>query len=174
MPIAKAHSEDTMSWNETVALYREELRFYLSFLIECDDSDVLLAKVEAEVKDRSVPDAFKYRFMVRVLVRHVIEHVQDRTQVMESAHIHSSVCAGSAGHFPAWERLVYFMRDILGYSKRETSLLIGTTDADVEKLLSLARKRIDMYEGPRSLTIENPNGTYFRWKFCYTDPREEM
>jgi len=60
---------------------------------------------------------------------------------------------------------VYFMRDILEYCTRDTSLMIGITDAQVEKLLSFARRRIDMTEGPSSLEIETPGWTYFRWKF---------
>ena len=51
------------------------------------------------------------------------------------------------------------MRDILDYSTRDTSLLIGITHAQVEKLLSFARKRVDMTEGPSSLEIEAPEGT---------------
>jgi hypothetical protein len=57
------------------------------------------------------------------------------------------------------------MRDILEYSTRDTSLLIGITDAQAEELLSFARKRIDMTEGPASLEIHTPEGIYFRWNF---------
>lgn len=161
----KVCSDDRTSWDEAMALYRGQLSFYLDYLIECDCNDGILAKVEAEVRGRSVPDEFKLRFMVRVLVRHVIQHMRESTQIAETmrAKSHDSPTSGKSA--PPLERLVYFMRDILEYSTRDASLLMGITDARVEELLSFARRRIDMTEGPSSLEIQTPESTYFRWKF---------
>jgi hypothetical protein len=162
---AKTHTDGTGSWDEALALYRGQLNFYLDYLIECDCSDRILAKVEAEVRIRSVPDEFKLRFLVRILVQQVIEYMRDRSQTSAAAQPSTEDARDPAGKAPDLERLVYFLRDILEYSKREAALLIGITDAQVDKLLSFARKRIDMYEGPSSLEIEDPNGSYFRWRF---------
>jgi hypothetical protein len=162
----KARPDDRTSWGEALALYRGQLSFYLDYLIECDCSDELLAEVEAEVRDRSVPDEFKQRFMLRVLVQQVIRRMRENTQIAKTMDGWSPDSPISAGSAPFLERLIYFLRDILEYSTRNTSLLVGITDAHVEKLLLFARTRIDMREGPVSTDIEDPNGGYFRWKFA--------
>jgi hypothetical protein len=158
-------SDYKVSWDASFAQHREQLHFYLDYLLECNCSDLILAAVEDAVKDRSVPDGFKQRFMVRVMVQQIIEHSHEHAELSEPQPASSAPSPVSVRRAPAMERLVYFMRDILEYSTRETSLLIGITDAHVEQLLAFARRRIDMYEGPSSIAIEKPNGGYFRWRF---------
>jgi len=162
--------DDRTSWDEALSLYRGQLSFYLDYLIERDRSDELLVKIEAEVRDRSVPDEFKQRFMLRVLARHVIQHMRESTRTAEIMHASSYDSSISANGALPLERLVYFLRDILEYSTRDAALLVGFPDAQVEKLLSFARKRIDVYEGPVSIETEDPNGAYFRWKFADLHP----
>lgn len=165
-PTALTHAEEEFSWDKALILYNERLRCYLDYLIECDCGDGILAKVEAELKGRSAAEKFKFRFMVTVLVRHVMQHVRECPRITNTMDLNP---CDSATTLPALERLfcfvVYFLRDILGFSVRDTSLLIGIKDAHVEKLLPVARKRIDLYEGPSSIEIESPTGSYFRWKF---------
>ena len=160
----KSILRERTDWDEALALYRAQLAFYLDYLILCECDHRILTKVEEEVRERSVPDEFKLRFLVRVLVRGAIEHLSVCSHQKESSHRPADESPCSAAILTAQERVVYFMRDILEYSTRETSLLIGITDAQTEKLLSFARKRIDMTEGPSSLAIETPQGSYFRWK----------
>ena len=164
-PTAKVCSDDRSSWDEALALYREQLRFYLDYLVSCECDLHILAEIESEVRDRSVPDDFKLRFLSRALVRNVIKHQRECARQGESSPASPEDWSNSAASLPDQERLVYFMRDILEYCTRDTSLMIGITDAQVEKLLSFARRRIDMTEGPSSLEIETPGWTYFRWKF---------
>ena len=159
----KVCSDDRSSWDEALALYREHLRFYLDYLVPCECDHQILAKVEAEVRERSVADEFKLGFLARTLIRNVILHLRVCTD--ESDLACSPAQDTSVAEIPAQERLVYFMRDILEYSTRDTALLMGMTDAQTEKLLSFARRRIDMTEGPSSLEIQAPESTYFRWKF---------
>jgi len=167
----KRVSKDRTDWDEALALHREQLRFYLDYLVPCKCELQILSNVEAEVRERSVPDEFKLRFLTRTLMRHVIQHLQECTHENESAYRSAQDFAASVTELPAQERLVYFMRDILEYSTRDASLLIGISDARVEQLLSFARKRIDMTEGPSSLEIETPEWTYFRWKVVELHPR---
>lgn len=161
----KLCSDDSASWDEALALHREQLRFYLDYLIRCECGHQVLAKVETEVREWRVPDDFKLRFLVRTLVRNVIQHLRDCTQQSEGLSWATQDRPISLSNMPAQERLVYFMRDILEYSTRDTSLLIGITDSQVEGLLSFARKRIDMAEGPSCMEVQTPEMTYFRWKF---------
>ena len=158
----KSFSHQKTDWEVALPLYREQIRFYLDYLIRCECDHQILAKVEAEVRERAVPDDFKLRFLARALVRNVIQHLHECTQHKETF---LPPTEDSSAEIPTQERLVYFMRDILEYCTRDTSLLIGITDAQVEKLLSFARKRIDLTQGPSSLEIQTPEWTYFRWKF---------
>jgi len=164
---AKVISDDKAAWERALALYREQLRFYLDYLVPCECDHQILAKTESEVRDRPVPDEFKLRFLSRTLVRNVIVHLRECSRERERGNAPDSTedFPAPAADIPAQERLVYFMRDILEYCTRDTSLMIGMTDAQVEKLLSFARKRIDITEGPSSLEIQMPESTYFRWKF---------
>lgn len=154
---------DWASWDDALSLYQGQLWFYLDYLAPCKCDHQILANVDAEVRERSVADEFKHRFLMRTLVRSVIQHLRECTNQRSGSD--SLAQGNSVDDAPAQERLVYFMRDILAYSTRDTSLLIGMTDAQVERLLSFARRRIDMTEGASSLEIQEPESTYFRWKF---------
>jgi hypothetical protein len=159
---ANVRPDDGAGWDKALSLYRGQLEFYMDYLVPCDCDHRILAKVEAEVRERSVADEFKLRFLIRTLIRSVIQHLRECTN--RNAW-HSPARGGSVVEIPAQERLVYFMRDILEYSTRDTSLLIEITDAQVENLLSLARNRIDMTHGPNTLEIQESESTYFRWTF---------
>ena len=162
-PISRFRTEVKLSWEESLEFYRDQLRSYLGYMIQCNCAEEILTKVDAEVKDATVPDNFRLRFMVRIMVQKAIDHMRECNDT--SGKPLSATTDLSLKAVPVQARLVYFLRDILEYSKRDTSLLIGISDVQVDKLLSLARKRIDMLEGPSSLESQNPSGTYFRWKF---------
>ena len=40
------------------------------------------------------------------------------------------------------ERVVVFLRDVLDYSRRDVSLMVGISDVQSDRLLSLARRRV--------------------------------
>ena len=160
---ANVRSDDGAGWDKALSLYRGQLEFYMDYLVPCDCDHQILAKVEAEVRERAVADEFKSRFLIRTLVRSVIQHLRECTNQRNASHFPAR--GDSVIEIPVQERLVYFMRDILEYSTRDTSLLIEMTDAQVEKLLSFARNRIDMTHGPYSLEIQESESTYFRWTF---------
>jgi len=161
----KSILSESAEWDDALAFHREQLRSCVDYLIRCECDHQILGKVEAEVRGRSVPNEFKLRFLTRALVRRAIQHLRECTQGTESSCSLAQDSPKCAATLTAQERVVYFLRDILEYPTRDTSLLIGITDAQVEKLLSFARKRIDMTEGPSVLEIEIPHGIYFKWKF---------
>ena len=160
---ANVSPDDGASWNEALSLYRGKLDFYLDYLVPCKCDHQIPAKVEAEVRQQSVADEFKFRFLIRTLVRSAIEHLRECMDQRNASHTNEQ--GNSITAIPAQERLVYFMRDILGYSTRDASLLIGMSDVQVEKLLAFVRRRIDLTEGPSSLEIQAPESTIFRWRF---------
>ncbi|MGA7109922.1 MAG: sigma factor-like helix-turn-helix DNA-binding protein [Terracidiphilus sp.] len=148
--------DDRNNWDEAILSYREQVRFYLKSLVHCAYGEQILANAEAEARERSVPDDFKLRFLVRTLVRNVIHHLRACAQTSEGLPRSAQDCLNPCEEIPAQERLVYFMRDILEYSTRDVSLLIGITDAQVETLRSFARKRIDRAEELSLLEMRRP------------------
>ena len=160
-----SHSEQRTDWDEALRSFRGQLSFYLDYLISCNCDEEIVAAVEVEVRERFVPEEFKLRFMMRTLVRKVIEHLRECGLPTQGSQDYDLAVPDGMANIPVQERLVYFMRDILECSTRDTSLLIGITDAQVKRLLSFARRRIDMKEGPSSMQIHAPDSTYFMWKF---------
>ena len=164
-PSGRACLDDRTSWDTALALHREQLKCYLEYLLQCECSHQILANVKAEVRERSVPDEFKLGFLVRILVQNVIRHLRECTHAKQSLHCSARTSSKSIANISVQERLVYFMRDVLEYSTRDTSLLIGISDNKVAELLSFARKRIGLTDGPPFLEVETPEWAYFRWKF---------
>jgi hypothetical protein len=59
---------------------------------------------------------------------------------------------------PLQERVVLFLRDVLDYSRRDVSLLVGISDVQADRLLSLARRRVAVGTTPFSRApIESPS-----------------
>lgn len=153
-------------WDETIAVHREQLRLYLDYLIECKCSKDILSTTEAEAKEHPVPDRFKLRLITRILVKQVIRHMRECPKTTEDRQLRfDESLSGRPVDPPGLQRLVYFLRDVLEYSRRDVSLLIGITDAHSDHLLSRVRQRIDLEDGPSTLAIETPVGIYFRWIF---------
>jgi len=166
MPIKPKVGPATTNWDGALVLYRGQLQFYLDYLIPCECAQEILADVDAEVRERFVPDDFKLRFLLRTLVKSVIGHLQHCTHETKSTGTcRSPESSSSAQKMPAQERLVYFMRDILEYPTRDTSLLIGISDVQVEALLLCARKRIDMKVSAPEPETHGAEWTCFQWKF---------
>ena len=66
---------------------------------------------------------------------------------------------------PLQERVVLFLRDVLDYSRRDVSLLVGISDMQADQLLSLARRRV---AGGTTAFPQAPMGV----DFCTFDLRE--
>jgi hypothetical protein len=162
----KGFVDDRADWDDVLLRYRDQLRFYLDYLVPCGCSDQILMHVEADARERSVPTEFKFRFVMRTMVRNVIAHLSECPESRQDEHHSGQDGGASRGVVPEQERLVYFMRDILEYRPRDASLLMGLSDSQVEQLLARARKRIDMLEGPSSMQIQTPEGCYFRWRIA--------
>jgi hypothetical protein len=54
------------------------------------------------------------------------------------------------GMLPWPERAVYFLREVLRYSRRDTALLLGMSDANIDRLHKFARRRIRYYSNASS------------------------
>jgi hypothetical protein len=54
------------------------------------------------------------------------------------------------GMLPWPERAVYFLREVLRYSRRDTALLLGMSDANIDQLHKFAEKRIRYFSNASS------------------------
>jgi hypothetical protein len=54
------------------------------------------------------------------------------------------------GMLPWPERAAYFLREVLGYSRRDTALLLSISDAKIDQLHKFAEKRIRYFSGASS------------------------
>jgi hypothetical protein len=54
------------------------------------------------------------------------------------------------GMLPWPERAVYFLREVLRYSRRDTALLLGMSDANIDQLHNFAERRIRYFSNASS------------------------
>lgn len=160
IPTAKLRHAYTSTPTGRVELHQAELHYYADYPIPCGRATPPLTQNYASLKEAAIA-ALKVRFRLRVC---------EAAAIRECARGSETYCCllgesyAVMGEMPAQERLVYFMRDIPEYSTGDTSLLIGITKAQVEILLSFARKRFDMTDGSSSLESQAPEWTYFRFE----------
>ena len=146
--------------------YRGLLAFYAEYQLPCKCTQEILTQVECKARGVIVPDEFKVSYLLRTLVQTVIPHLRQCSRRSSAFDPNSSVnCLIAVDRLTTEERLVYFLREILEYRARDASLLLGISDAQVEKLLSFARRRIERNDQTDTLEIEYAHGQYFRWSF---------
>jgi hypothetical protein len=112
----------------------------------------VIKEVEAEAIGVAIPDEFKLTFLLRTLAKTVIKHIGECTDGRRSRYTGSAFDLSTADEsLPTYERIAYFLRKILKCQTRDASLLMGISDAQVETLFSMARRRIEeVEEVPRS------------------------
>jgi hypothetical protein len=63
---------------------------------------------------------------------------------------HQFPCIPHVGMLPWPERAVYFLREVLRYSRRDTALLLGMSDANIDQLHKFAERRIRYFSNASS------------------------
>lgn len=144
----------TTNWYSILARYHGQLQFCATYLLPCGCCENLLKRVEAEAIEVAVPDEFKLTFLLRTLVKAVIKHIGECTYGTRPRYTDSVFeISLTDENLPTYERIAYFLRQILKCQIRDASLLMGITDVQVETLLSYARKRLEVAEAvPRPET----------------------
>lgn len=139
-------------WDRFLVRYQSELQSCATYLLPCGCSEHVVKQVEAEAIEVAVPDEFKRTFLLRTLVKAVIKHIGECAYGARLRYTDSAFEISLAGeNLPTYERIAYFLRQILKCQTRDASLLMGVSDAQVETLLSFARRRLEVTEAlPRS------------------------
>jgi hypothetical protein len=63
------------------------------------------------------------------------------------------------GMLPWPERAVYFLREVLRYSRRDTALLLGMSDANIDQLHKFAERRIGYFSNASSQLPDFPGSS---------------
>jgi hypothetical protein len=107
----------------------------------------ILKKALAELEGRPFRMDFGLACAMRAVVKAAIAYnhrdTDSRVGVASSGpviHVHSGPLPLEA--LPWAERAVYFLRDVLRYSRRDTAILLGMSDAEVDQLNRFAGKRM--------------------------------
>jgi DNA-directed RNA polymerase specialized sigma24 family protein len=130
-------------------------------LLSCENcAEGLLQQASLQVTQATcISGGFEYSFAMRAVVRLAIAHMQHCPRP-EKGRSHGGRNGLADARLllqllPWPERAAYFLREILGYSRRDSSLLIGMSDAQVDQMLAIARRRIASFwgAGPDALKI---------------------
>ena len=143
-------------WRDLFTLRSEALSSVARILTEgpCSPS-VVLFNAESKIKDRDITEGFRYRYAIRAVVLAALvipslEQCPDGFELFDGgpADLVTFECRMAA--LPRAERCVVFLRDVLGYTKRETGLLLGMADSQVDDSLHRGRNRL-LLQGPLAL-----------------------
>lgn len=107
----------------------------------------ILQAALAELEHRPLNEPFGQISAFRAVVKAAIAHSYtgiDKWIVTTSSGPFTHEPSGSQlfGDLPWAERAAYFLRDVLQYSKRDSALLLGISDANVDELHRFAKKRL--------------------------------
>ena len=135
-------------WRELFASHKEALSSVARILTEgpCSPA-VVLFNAEAKIKDMYVTADFRFKYAIRsvVLAALVMPSLEDCPDGFELFDCRSADLVEFESHMallPRPERGAVFLRDVLGYSKREAGLLLGIGDSRVEDLLYSGRTQL--------------------------------
>lgn len=152
------HNPSTQAgqWHDLFRSQREPLALVASIISgrSCSLEGVLL-KAQSKIHDTTVFDGFHYPFAVRAVVQAAIDApevdgVMDANEMFDDESGELAYFRERMEALPQQERSVFFLRDILEYSRRETSLMLKASDVHADELLMYARKRL-LLAGPVSI-----------------------
>lgn len=140
-------------WRDLFRSHGEALSSVARILTEgpCSPA-VLLVNAEAKIKDRDIPNPFKFRYAIRTVALTALgipplEECADGFELFDSGSAELVEFESWMAALPRPERSVVFLREMLGYSRRETALFLSIGDSRVDDLLQLGRSRL-LLQGP--------------------------
>jgi len=152
--LALYRRDEMKDWNDFFNLERPRLAHAAaSFLCHGACIDAVLQQVEERARHVCVSGAFKHRYAQRALVQAVIEHL--RACDRECGRIDPLARAQEAGlpikALPIFERIAFFLAEVLACSRTEIALLMNLREAQVDILLRAAIDRLPSLGGPSFL-----------------------
>jgi len=143
--ILQTQHTNSKNWAPLVRAHRVQFLLTAASVLSCGCcAEEIVKQALEELGGTYVPERFQYGYALRIVVQGALRHLRacpmtskdDRS--LETDHD----APFSFKALPLQERVVLFLRDILDYSRRDVSLLVGISDVQADRLLSLARRRV--------------------------------
>lgn len=137
-------------WRNLFVTYSEALSSVARILTEEPVSPKLvLFAAESRINDRDIPEEFKYRYAIHsvvlaALVTHSLKNCPEGFTLCDCTSAELANFEVRMVTLPHRERCAVFLCDALGYSRRETGLLLSTGDSQVDDLLDSGRNRLPL------------------------------
>jgi hypothetical protein len=135
-------------WQTLFNEQRLALTVVAEMVLRCHVSpEQILSKALTALENSPLYENFGQVSATRAVVKAAIAHNREAA----NSSIESETLGPAKKEFPGtshigmlpWsERAVYFLRGVLGYSRRDTALLLGMSDANIDQLYKFAEKRI--------------------------------
>ena len=135
-------------WPTLFEEHRATLIAVAEMLLNCPVSpEHILDKAMAALEGSPVRENFAPVSAIRAVVKATVAHncgaADSRTEAeSQDPAKHRSFESSPGSALPWPERAVYFLRGVLRYSRRDTALLLGMSDASIDQLYEFAEKRI--------------------------------
>ena len=140
----------SVQWHDLFLVHREALAMVASMLVEgpCSPA-IILFNAEYRIKDSAIPQELRYANAVRMVVLTALtmpslDLCAEGMELFPYRPIELAAFEVRIAALAFRERCAVFLRDVLGYSRRQTALLLNTDDSHVEDLLFFARKRLGL------------------------------
>lgn len=143
--ILQTQRTNSKDWAPLVRAHRAQFLLTAASLLSCTCCAEEIAKQALEELGGSyVPERFQYEYAQRIVVQGALRHLRacPMTREDDCSPETDHSAAFSVKALPLQERVVLFLRDVLDYSRSDVSLLVGISDVQVDRLLSLARGRV--------------------------------
>jgi len=102
-----------------------------------------LAELEGHLFDKSFGNASATRAVVKAAIAYNYTAIDSWIATASSGPVNGEHSGPlSLESLPWAERAVYFLREVLRYSRRDTALLLGISDTNVDELNKFARTRM--------------------------------
>jgi DNA-directed RNA polymerase specialized sigma24 family protein len=151
-----------MKWRDMFEKQRailEEAAFMVLYRQE-DPREILCSAIN-QLKDRPFHEVFGPVCALREVVKAAIARNEDSSEHDIEQRSDIALHRWHSGPLPLealpWpERAVYFLREVQHYTRRDTALLLGISDGEVDELKKSAKKRMGYPEEPTEREFRRP------------------
>ena len=139
-------------WQDVFAEERNALSVIAQVLVEgpCSPA-IVLFQAQVALEGRSVPVEFRYGSAIRTVVLEAVgmPRLNESAEGIELCNCEIPALLSFArqmGTLPVKERRALILRDVLGYCRRDTALLLKMSDWEVDEHAYQGRKRLELDE----------------------------
>ena len=153
------HVGSSIDWESVFAAHRTQLILVVESLLACRGCTHLVMREAGLIAQRAcVPIAFQPSYAVRCVVQASLAHLRQCNLINPPFVPLEDGDPIPLAALPLPERIVYFLSEILNYSRRDVSLLAGIGDSETARRLASARLRLQRLDASpaRPAQLEMP------------------